>query len=246
MPLLAYLILPFLFFGFIGTSSGQDKPVYQSENLVVQKVADHVYQHISYLQTQSFGKVECNGMVVVNNKEALVFDTPSNAKATQELIKWVQDGLHCQIKAVVPTHFHDDCLGGLDEFHKQQVPSYASQRTIELTKANSLPVPQHGFDTVQELKVGSKKVVVEYFGEGHTRDNVVAYYPAEKVLFGGCLIKETGATKGYLGDANTNEWSATVTKLKQKYPEIKKVIPGHGKPGGTELLDYTIGLFRPE
>ncbi|HEV7350389.1 subclass B1 metallo-beta-lactamase [Telluribacter sp.] len=246
MPRIIYLLLPFLFIGSIYPSAGQVAPVYTSENLVVQKVADHVYQHISYLQTQSFGKVECNGMVVVNKKEALVFDTPSNSKATQELIKWVQDQLHCRIRAIVPTHFHDDCLGGLDEFHKQQVPSYASQRTIEQAKANNLPVPQHGFDTKQELKVGSKKVVVEYFGEGHTRDNVVAYFPAEKVLFGGCLIKETGATKGYLGDANTNEWSATVTRLKQKYSEIKLVIPGHGKPGSTELLDYTIGLFKAE
>ncbi|WP_247232297.1 subclass B1 metallo-beta-lactamase [Telluribacter sp. SYSU D00476] len=243
MPLVAYLLLPFLFIGLSRPTSAQDRPVYQTENLVVQKVADNVYQHISYLQTQSFGKVECNGMVVVNKKEALIFDTPSTPKATQELIQWVQDGLHCKIKAVVPTHFHDDCLGGLDEFHKQQVPSYASQRTIELTRANGLPVPQHGFERVQELKVGSQKVVVEYFGEGHTRDNVVAYFPTEKVLFGGCLIKEVGATKGYLGDANTNEWPATVTRLKQKYPAIKKVIPGHGKPGGTELLDYTISLF---
>lgn len=243
MPLATYLLLPLLFFSFIGLSTAQDNPVYKTENLVVQKVADQVYQHISYLQTQSFGKVDCNGMVVVNKNEALVFDTPTNPKATLELIQWVQNELHCKIRAVVPTHFHDDCLGGLDEFHKQQIPSYASQRTIELCKANDLPVPQHGFEKVQELKVGTRKVMVEYFGEGHTRDNVVAYYPAEKVLFGGCLIKEVGATKGYLGDANTHEWPATVTRLKQKYPAIKKVIPGHGQTGGTELLDYTIQLF---
>ncbi len=63
-------------------------------------------------------------------------------------------------------------------------------------------------------------------------------------MFGGCLIKESGAGKGNLEDANTTDWSLTVTKLKEKYPTTKTVIPGHGKSGGTELLDYTIQLFQ--
>ncbi len=70
------------------------------------------------------------------------------------------------------------------------------------------------------------------------------YIPGEKVLFGGCLIKEVGAGKGNLGDANTEEWPDTVRKIKQAYPEVKYVVPGHGKVGGLELLDYTIGRFE--
>jgi metallo-beta-lactamase class B len=35
-----------------------------------------------------------------------------------------------------------------------------------------------------------------------------------------------------------------VRKIKEKYPEVKIVIPGHGKPGGTALFDYTIELFK--
>jgi metallo-beta-lactamase class B len=52
-----------------------------------------------------------------------------------------------------------------------------------------------------------------------------------------------GASKGYLGDADTLMWSVTIAKLKAKYPQLKVVIPGHGKPGGVELLDYTEQLF---
>jgi metallo-beta-lactamase class B len=84
----------------------------------------------------------------------------------------------------------------------------------------------------------------EYFGEGHTKDNIVSYFPSEKVLFGGCLIKEVNASKGYLGDANISEWSGTVQSVKRKYGNAKIVLPGHGKPGGMELLDYTIELFK--
>ncbi|MNY76298.1 Beta-lactamase type II precursor [compost metagenome] len=63
-------------------------------------------------------------------------------------------------------------------------------------------------------------------------------------MFGGCLIKEVEASKGYLGDANVKEWSQTVKKIKQRFPDAKIIIPGHGNIGGTELLDYTIKLFK--
>jgi metallo-beta-lactamase class B len=58
------------------------------------------------------------------------------------------------------------------------------------------------------------------------------------------LIKELEATKGYLGDANIAQWSNTVERIKEQYPNIKIVIPGHGAIGGKDLLDYTIQLFK--
>ncbi|MEZ4957420.1 MAG: hypothetical protein R2825_27935 [Saprospiraceae bacterium] len=97
---------------------------------------------------------------------------------------------------VVVTHFHDDCLGGLNEFHNKQIPSYTSFKTIELAKLEDNPEPLNGFDDYLELKVGNKKVINQFLGEGHTKDNIVSYFPAEKVLFGGCLIKTLGASKG--------------------------------------------------
>ena len=72
----------------------------------------------------------------------------------------------------------------------------------------------------------------------------MGYFPSENILFGGCLIKELEATKGFLGDANVGDWSKTVEKIKKEYPNLKIVIPGHGAIGGSELLDYTIQLFK--
>jgi len=63
-------------------------------------------------------------------------------------------------------------------------------------------------------------------------------------MFGGCLIKELNATKGYLGDANTKDWSSTVLKVKSAYPNVKIIVPGHGNYGDQKLLDYTIQLFK--
>lgn len=73
---------------------------------------------------------------------------------------------------------------------------------------------------------------------------MVGYFPSENILFGGCLIKELNASKGYLGDATIKEWSATVESVKKEYPNVKIVVPGHGAYGNIKLLDYTINLFK--
>ena len=241
---LKLLTISFLLFGSNVTSITENNKNTKSETLVIQKISDHVYQHTSFLDTESFGKVPCNGMIVFDSNEAIIFDTPADKNTSLELIDWVENNLNCKIKAIIPTHFHADCLGSLDEFHKHEVPSYANNVTIELARSNNSAIPENGFHNLLELKVGNKKVVAEFIGEGHTKDNIIGYFPYERIMFGGCLIKEVNAGKGNLEDANSNDWSSTVRKLKEKYPDTKIVIPGHGKYGGTELLDYTIKLFE--
>jgi len=219
--------------------------IYQSENLIIKKLSNYTYKHISFLETSDYGKVACNGMLVVKNFEGIIFDTPTNDKSSLELINFVAGELKSAIIAVVPTHFHEDCIGGIQEFEKHNIPVYASQMTLELLKKNSLmpAKPIVAFDKVLTLNLGDSKIYAEYFGEGHTQDNIVGYFPEDNAIFGGCLIKDLGSTKGYLGDANLNSWSETVRQVKLKYPEAKIVIPGHGTWGGTELFDYTIALF---
>jgi metallo-beta-lactamase class B len=236
------LILVFLFIG-CKSAKVSDKS-YTSANIIIQKVKGNVYRHTTSLQTESFGKVTCNGMIVFDKNEAVVFDTPIDDSTSSELISWVKDSLNCKIIAIIPTHFHTDCLSGLKEFHRNGIPSYASNKTIESARLRNYSLPQNGFDTLLELKVGSRKVIAEFNGEGHTRDNIIGYFPSEKVMFGGCLIKETGAGKGNLEDANVKDWPATVSRLKEKYSDAQVVIPGHGKSGNTALLDYTIKLFE--
>ena len=219
------------------------KNIYQSKDLIIKQIDKSSYEHISYSQTNDFGKVPCNGLIVRNNNEVIVFDTPIDDKSSQELIKWIKEELHCKINAIIPTHFHNDCLGGLKAFHDNAVPSYAYFKTIELAAENKYVVPQNSFRDSLNLKVGNENVIVKFFGEGHTKDNVVGYFPNENIMFGGCLVKELDAGKGYLGDANVAEWSTTVEQVKKSYPNVKTVVPGHGDFGNSKLLDYTIKLF---
>jgi metallo-beta-lactamase class B len=236
--LLAFVLLPSLVVAMAGTDT-----VYQSDQLIITRIAKHSYVHTSYLYTNSFGKVPCNGMIVLNKNEAVVFDTPANDTSTIELLNWIQTAAKSKIKAIIPTHFHEDCLGGLKAFHQYQIPSYANNLTITLAKAQQYTVPVNGFTDQLMLTVGGEKIYTRFFGEGHTKDNVVGYFPTDQILFGGCLIKELNATKGFLGDANIKAWPTTVENIRKSYPNVKIVIPGHGDSGNKALLDYTIRLF---
>lgn len=240
-PLLFFLLLPFI---ALSKNLTVRDTVYKSNQLIITKLANHSYVHTSFLYTNSFGKVPCNGMLVINKNEAVVFDTPANDTSTTELINWIEKQAKSNIKAVIPTHYHEDCLGGLKAFHQLNIPSYASKTTMALAREQKYTIPKNAFADQLDLTVGGEKIHIRFFGEGHTKDNVVAYFPADQILFGGCLIKELDANKGWLGDANEKAWSGTVEQIKTTYPSLKIVIPGHGEPGNQLLLDYTIRLFK--
>jgi metallo-beta-lactamase class B len=246
--ILSLLILSITITSTVAQTSAKFKPkeVYKSGNLTITQIAKNSFEHTSFLQTHDFGNVPCNGLIVRNGNEVIVFDTPTNDSASEELIKWIKETLHCKINAVIPTHFHDDCLGGLKAFHKNEIPSYAYFKTIEFAKKNNFVVPKNSFRDSLILKVGNENIIAKFFGEGHTKDNVVGYFAGDNIMFGGCLIKELNAGKGYLGDANVADWSATVEKVKKDYPDVKIIVPGHGQYGNKKLLDYTIKLFKTQ
>ena len=59
-------------------------------------------------------------MVVFDQGEAIIFDTPIDDSTSAELINWVRDSLKSEVIAIIPTHFQEDCVGGLAEFHKRK------------------------------------------------------------------------------------------------------------------------------
>ncbi|QNR25288.1 subclass B1 metallo-beta-lactamase [Croceimicrobium hydrocarbonivorans] len=238
------LVLHFLIFYLLMACSTRPEPetVYQSKSLQILKLQSGLYQHISYIQIPDYGPFPCNGAILLDQGEALVFDSPVDDFVALELIQWIESQ-ELQIKGIVINHFHEDCLGGLQAFHQHKIPSYAHQKTIELAAADRIPLPQNGFVDSLIISVGQYHSINRFVGPGHTQDNIVSYFPEHKTLFGGCLIKSLGAKKGNLANADTLQWARSVELIKEQIPEVEFVIPGHGPAGNSELLDYTIKLF---
>jgi len=242
MKITIQLLTLVLVFGFLTIGKSQESTItYESENLKIVQITDNSFIHISYLETETFGKVPCNGLIYLNSNQAVVFDTPTNNPASKELIKWIQSTQKAEIKGVFFNHFHIDCTGGQDALNEAEIPIYAHTKTLELLDN---PKGPKVFTEQMSLTVGDEEIVGHHLGEAHTIDNIVCYIPSEELIFGGCMVKSIGAKKGNLEDANIEEWSNTIEKIKREYPNLKTIVPGHGKHGGTELLDYTIELFK--
>jgi metallo-beta-lactamase class B len=237
--LIYFLLIPILF----GCNPSKSLVSKNEKQLAFYKIKKNAFVHISFLQTQTWGKVGCNGLIYIHKNQAYIFDTPTDNETSEVLIKTLQDQ-NIKIKGVVVNHFHNDCLGGLEAFHKKGIKSYASEKTIELAKKDSVTIPQIAFKEHLTLRIGKKEIENQFLGEAHTKDNIISFIPSENIMFGGCMVKELNAGKGFLGDANEKAWSNTIRNVKKTFPSAQSIVPGHGKPGGQELLDYTIGLFE--
>jgi metallo-beta-lactamase class B len=135
----------------------------------------------------------------------------------------------------------------LAEAHRRGADSFALEKTAEILKKTNKPAPMNWFTERMSLICGDTNVELAYLGGGHTVDNIVAWIPARKILFGGCLVKSQNARNlGNTDEADLINYPATLKKVREKYSEAKIVIPGHGRPGGIELIDHTIELCHNE
>lgn len=213
--------------------------------LEIVKLSENNYQHISYLKLSQSNFYPCNGYVYISDGEAIIFDSPLDETNASQLIDFLQKELNVTIKGVVVNHFHADAAGGLEAFAKANIPSYASSKTAQILGKDGIEIT-HPFETKQELKIGNTVIENTYFGPAHTQDNIVSYIQEENLLYGGCMIKSIHAGKGNLTDADVKQWPETVSKVKEAYPEVQVVVPGHGGKGDASLLEYTIKLFSTE
>lgn len=215
-----------------------------SPDLEITQVSDFAYVHTSYSENETYGRFSSNGVIYADSGQAIVFDTPVSPEQSKILLDWLQDSMKFEVLGVVVNHFHTDCLGGLEEFHKRKIKSIAHRKTQKLAKQAGNPVPEIGFVRSLDLQVGAQFIVCKHLGEAHTKDNLVTWFPGDNMIFGGCMVKSLKSGKGNTADANLDEWANTIKLIKETFPGLKIVVPGHGKTGDATLLDYTIEMFE--
>jgi len=206
------------------------------------KVAPGTWLHTTYMALPEYPNFPANGVVVESKGEAIIVDLPSTIEATESLFKWVtQKGW--VVKYVVPQHWHIDSSAGLPVAVKHGAKVAMLDKTAEILAKKGSPVPDVTFEKKLNLKYGERVLELAHYGGGHSIDSVVAWVGDEKVLVGGCLIKSANAKSlGNVADADMKNYASTVKSVKRAYPDVATVTPGHGSPGGGNLLDHTIEL----
>ena len=217
-----------------------------SDDVQIEKLRDGVWRHITWTNYPGIGRYPANGLIVANEGGAILVDTGWTPEQTAKILDWIQNDLHKRIACVVVTHWHNDRMGGINEVMRRHLLTVSSRRTALLAKAAGLPVPEKTFDEKLDLELGPGVVMqLEYPGAGHTTDNIVAWLPRQKILYGGCLIKAAkDKSLGYIKDADLNQWPRTVARVENDFPDAEVFIPGHGDIGGRDLLSHTLELIQ--
>jgi|GEM_PF-537521 len=215
------------------------------DDLTLERLAPGVWRHVSWHEIEGFGRVPANGLLVVDGGEAALVDTAWTEEQTGRLLDWAAEELGAKATLVVPGHFHGDCTGGLAAAHARGAESWAMAATAAKVAERGAPVTHAAEEDHLSLDLGALKLEVHHLGAGHTPDNSVVWIPSRRVLFGGCLVRSAAAKDlGNTADADLEAWPSTIEAVVARFPEVKVVVPGHGSPGGRELLDNTLALTR--
>ena len=227
------------------TLSAQSDTIVINKDLQLIHLQDSVFIHLSWVNSEQYGRFSCNGMLVVRKGEAIIVDTPMTNEQTKEMIDYLNDVMGVRIKALIAGHFHADCMGGLLHLQSVGAESIACHLTVEKCKEEGLPVPSISFESEYDFAFHGLPIECRFYGGGHSFDNITVRLPNQQILFGGCMVKSARSQNlGNLSDARVDEWDKTIEKIQYAYPNIKTVVTGHGDIGGAELLNHTIELVR--
>ncbi|MFZ5354544.1 MAG: subclass B1 metallo-beta-lactamase [Bacillota bacterium] len=215
-----------------------------SEYAELHKVKDNIWVHTTYRNYKG-ARTPSNGLVVITSEGLVLIDTPWNNGQTKMLLKLAESKFKKKFIMAIITHAHDDRIGGIDTLLENNIDVRSTKLTAAYAEKYGFKKPSALLDSKPEVKVGDLKIETYYPGEGHSADNIVVWLPQSRLLFGGCIIKSMESDNlGSISDANLEQWPISVEKLSDKYKEAEIIVPGHGKWGGSELIEHTLKLLK--
>lgn len=205
-----------------------------------------------------------NSGVIIGDDACMVIDTTATPVMAQDLIRRIREVTDKPIKYVVLSHYHAVRVLGASAYKAEGATEViASRGTYELIvergeadmkseierfprlfqSVESIPGltwPTMVFERELTLFLGSLEVKLMHIGPGHTKGDTLAWIPSQKICFSGDLVEYNAGV--YTGDAQLEEWPATLEALRALGPQ--KLVPGRGPAMTTpqdcdKAIDYT-------
>jgi glyoxylase-like metal-dependent hydrolase (beta-lactamase superfamily II) len=196
----------------------------------------------------------CNNIIIEMKDYLIVVDAnfPSGARAALADARKVSSK---PVKYVFDTHHHGDHaygnpvwtqMGAITLAHanvavemkarepKDWLAAAKQRKDVADLKLPTAEPPKQTFDKSPfVLTDGSRRVEFHHFGWAHTKGDGFVYLPAEKILCTGDAV--TNGAYNFTGHANIANWPNVLAQARKL--DVKTVLPGHGGPGGADLID---------
>ncbi len=226
------------------------------QKVVLTRLTDRLYVAEDYFYAKE------NSLVYVGASSVTVVGATWTPQTARLLAAEIAEITRKPIKAVIDTNYNLDRAGGNAYFKSIGARIVATRMTHDLLQKDgdeqirltqkafpdypNVPIvlPDEIFPGDFELQGGAVRGL--YLGPSHMPDDIFVYFPKQKVLYGGCVLKEH---LGNMAGANVTEYARTLRKLKALHLDIKTIVAGHWSPvHGPELIDQYLQMlarYRP-
>lgn len=210
----------------------------------------YVVEESYYGKTNSVAYIGSTSVTVIG-----ATSSPETAELLAEEIKKVTD---MPIGEVVIPDYNPEYAGGNAYWKSIGAKIISTELTYALLKSDwvkvgdfvrkyrpSYPHVQLVLPTVVysgDFQLQDGHIQALYLGPSHTPDDIFVYFPTEKVLYAGSIIKEH---LGNMAFANLDEYQATLHKLQDLHLDIRIIISGHWSAvHGPELIDQYLKMLE--
>jgi metallo-beta-lactamase class B len=181
-----------------------------------------------------------NSLVYIGRNHVTVVGATMSPQTAEMLVAEIRKVTSLPITEVVDTNHDPDRFGGNAYFKEIGAKIISTRLTrdhlekegqdvIRQTQAflpsyPSVPIvlPDTTYPDSFELQNGAVRAL--YLGPSHKPDDIFVWFPKEKVLYGGCVIKPQ---LGNMDGADLIEYPKTLQKLKDLHLPIGIIVSGH-------------------
>ena len=228
-----------------------------AQSIEFRKIADGVW-----FVPGNGGKGYCNNVIIEMQHYLIVVDANYPGRA-EELVQQIHRISSKPVLFVFDTHAHRDHSYGnivwtrsgavtfayqgvvdeMDRYEPQRwLATAATREDVRALHLTDAPRPELTFQISPfVLKDDTREVDFYFLGWAHTRGDGFVWLPKERILCtGDAAINGRSAVPGREGprnklwDANLANWPQVLNKAEALHP--LRVLPGHGEPGGFEIL----------
>ena len=155
----------------------------KESKLEINKLTDQFYIFTTY-NTFKGVKYPANGMYILTKKGAILIDTPWDSSQYQPLLDSIYIKHQKKVLMVLGTHSHDDRILGLDYYKSKGIDTYTSKLTDQVSIKKQNPRAEFIFKNDTNFTFPDLTFQTFYGGHAHSIDNIVIWFPKEKILFG--------------------------------------------------------------